>query len=313
MNAKKRKELEKQGYRFVGNHSAIKVCEYCRDSLRNIDQCYKEEFYGIKSHRCCQMTPSLDFCNLRCQWCWRDIAHTKPEWHGPVDKPKDIVDGCLEQQAKYLQGFKGRKGTDLTKFREAEMPNQFAISLAGEPTFYPKLPELIREIKSRDFTAFLVTNGTIPTMLNKILRKPEAHPTNLYITLEAPDKTTFRQCCRPLIPVDTAWNNIKKSLRIMSRFPSRTTLRLTVTKGLNMKSPEKYAELIKIAEPDGVEVKAYMWVGYSRKRLDLKSMPTHDDILDFAKQLNSHLPGYKITKQKARSRVVLLENQKGKV
>ena len=50
MDTKKKKELEQQGYRFVGNHSAIKVCEYCRESLRDKDQCYKEEFYGIDSH-----------------------------------------------------------------------------------------------------------------------------------------------------------------------------------------------------------------------------------------------------------------------
>lgn len=309
MDKKKKQELEKQGYRFVGKHSAIKVCEYCRESLRNKDHCYKQEFYGIKSHRCCQMTPTLDFCNLRCKWCWRDIAHTKHKWIGTVDKPKDIVDGCIAQQRKYLQGFKGRKGTGKKKFKEAEEPNQFAISLAGEPTFYPKLPELIEEIKSRNHTAFLVTNGTIPSMLNKILKKPSSHPTNLYITLEATDKKSFKQCCRPLIPVDTALNNIIKSLKIMSKFKSRTTIRLTLTKGLNLKDPEKYAELIKIANPDGIEVKAYMWVGYSRKRLPLSSMPTHDEIKAFAMRLKSYLPDYKLTKQKIRSRVALLEKR----
>ena len=307
MNIQKRQELEKQGYRFVGNHSAIKVCEYCRESLRDQDQCYKEEFYGIKSHRCCQMTPALPFCNLRCKWCWRDIAHTRTEWEGPIDNPKDIVDGCLREQRRYLQGFKGRDGTSKKKFKESEQPNQFAISLAGEPTFYPKLPQLIKEIRSRGFTAFLVSNGTNPTMLTKILKKEEYHPTNLYITLEAPDKSTFKKCCRPLLDTDKTWNSIQKSLKIMSKFRSRTTIRLTLAKGLNMISPEKYAELIKIADPDGIEVKAYMWVGYSRQRLKLSSMPNHDEIKDFAEQLNSFLPNYKITKQKVRSRVILLE------
>ena len=157
MQKKKKQQLEEQGYRFVGNHSAIKVCEYCKKSLRDQDYCYKEAFYNIKSHRCVQMTPSLDFCNLRCRWCWRDIAHTNPKWDSKIDNPKDIVDGCIEAQKLYLQGFKGFDGTNKKKFKEAMEPNQFAISLAGEPTLYPKLPELIKEIKSRGYTAFLVT------------------------------------------------------------------------------------------------------------------------------------------------------------
>jgi tRNA wybutosine-synthesizing protein 1 len=309
MDAKKRKELEEQGYRFVGNHSAIKVCEYCKKSLRDQDICYKETFYSINSHRCCQMTPSLDFCNLRCMWCWRDIDHTKPKWHGPVDDPADIIDGCIKAQSKYLMGFKGFKGTNKLKFSEAMLPTQFAISLAGEPTMYPKLPQLIAEIRSRNSTAFLVTNGTNPSMLNKILKCPESHPTNLYITLPAPDFETFKSCCRPLINPALAWKNILRSLKIMSRFPSRTTIRITATHELNMHSPKEYARLISIANPDGVEVKGYMWVGYSRMRLKKNNMQSHEFVLKFAQQLSQHLADYDIMKEKKESRVILLEKK----
>ena len=44
----------------------------------------------------------------------------------------------------------------------------FAISLTGEPTLYPKLPELIKEIHSRGKTSFLVTNGQHPEVLQKL-------------------------------------------------------------------------------------------------------------------------------------------------
>ena len=54
--------LEKQQYAFIGEHSAIKICEWTKRSLKDQGVCYKEKFYGINSHRCCQMTPAVNFC-----------------------------------------------------------------------------------------------------------------------------------------------------------------------------------------------------------------------------------------------------------
>jgi tRNA wybutosine-synthesizing protein 1 len=309
MNEKKKLELYKQGYRLVGEHSAIKACEYCREALRGNDFCYKQEFYGIHSHQCVQMTPSLEFCNFRCIWCWRDIEHTLPKWNAKADDPKMIVDECLKQHVKYISGFGGSETTVMEKYKESLKPNQFAISLAGEPTFYPRLPELIKEIKSRGATAFLVTNGTNPSMIKKMAKKEEYMPTNLYITLPAPDKNTFKKCCRPLIDADNAWKKTLESLRLMKKIMTRKTIRLTLVRGLNFKSPEKYSKLIMLAKPDGIEVKAYMFVGYSRTRLKLEDMPRHSEIKDFAKELVKNLKGYKVTKEKERSRVVLIEKE----
>lgn len=47
-----RKALEKQGYRFFGKHSAIKVCLWCKRALLDKGTCYKHKFYGIDSWRC---------------------------------------------------------------------------------------------------------------------------------------------------------------------------------------------------------------------------------------------------------------------
>ncbi|RLE41207.1 4-demethylwyosine synthase TYW1, partial [Candidatus Woesearchaeota archaeon] len=49
-----RKVLEKQQYAFIGRHSAIKICYWTKKSLLDEGVCYKQQFYGIKSHRCCQ-------------------------------------------------------------------------------------------------------------------------------------------------------------------------------------------------------------------------------------------------------------------
>ena len=64
--------------------------------------------------------------------------------------------------------------------KEAFKPIHFAISLSGEPTMYPKLPELIDEIHKRGMTAYLVTNGSYPDMVEKLINH---EPTQFYITL----------------------------------------------------------------------------------------------------------------------------------
>ena len=61
-----KKLMRKQGYRFIGDHSAVKMCRWTKKSMRNEGVCYKEKFYGIKSHLCCQMTPWLG-CENHCK------------------------------------------------------------------------------------------------------------------------------------------------------------------------------------------------------------------------------------------------------
>ena len=58
---------------------------------------------------------------------------------------------------------------------------------------------------------------------------------------------------------------------------------MTVARGLNMERPKDYARLLESAEPDFVEVKAYMHLGRSRTRLDREAMPDHAEVLSFAR------------------------------
>lgn len=304
----KKKDLEKQGYRLIGNHSAIKICLWAKKSIRNEDVCYKNTFYGINSNRCVQMTPSLFFCNHRCFHCWRDIEFTLPNWEGPVDKPKDIIDGCISAHVEYLQGFGGNPKTSRKKYLQALKPKHFAISLSGEPTFYPKLPELIKELKKRKISSFLVTNGTHPDMLKKLIK---TQPTQLYLTLPAPDEQIYKKACNPLIK--DSWEKIQQSLRLLNKF-KRSTIRLTLVKNINMLKPEKYAELIEKAEPKFVEAKAYVWVGHSKHRLGIENMPLYPEMVNFSKKIEKNST-YKIIDKKKESRVVLLMKKdfKGRV
>lgn len=303
-------DLEKQGYRIVGNHSAIKVCGWTKKAIRCEGVCYKNTFYGIKTHRCVQMTPALMHCDFRCLWCWRDIGSASPEWNGPVDEPKDIVEGCIKEHIRYLKGFGGNKAVSKKDYDEALMPKHFAISLSGEPTMYPRLGEMIDEIHKRGMTSFLVTNGSFPEKLKELIGKHE--PTQLYLTLPAPDKETFKKSCNPLIA--DGWERIMESLKLFKEFKCRKTIRLTLAKDINMVNPEVFGSLLDTIDADFFEIKAYMWVGFSRERLEMRHMPLHKEIVDFAKKVckNSDL---KIIDEKPESRVVLLmrEEKDGRV
>lgn len=305
MDKNKLLDLERQGYRIVGNHSAIKVCYWTKECIRGKDVCYKNTFYGINTHQCVQMTPVLQTCTHRCNWCWRDINHTSKNWVGKVDKPSMIIDGCIEAHKQALIGFKGNDNADTEKYTESNSPKHFAISLTGEPTFYPYLPEMIQELDKRKITSFLVTNGTNPAMLNKLIKSP---PTQLYMTLPAPNKEIYSKVCSPLI--SDGWEKIMESLELLKKYP-RSVIRLTMVKNENMLNPEEYAKLID-GKSNFVELKGYVWVGHSQDRLTPKHQPTHEEIKDFGKRI-AKLLNYEFINEKKNSKVILLKNPKSKI
>jgi tRNA wybutosine-synthesizing protein 1 len=289
-------DLEKSGYRIVGSHSGVEICHWTKESLRSGRVCYKQKWYGIESHRCLEMSPAIVFCTHKCQFCWRKLKWTFLE-EPKSDDPKKIIDKCIEARRSLLTGFKSY--VNIEKWKEAIKPTNAAISLAGEPTLYPRISGLIEEFHRRDMTTFLVTNGTMPERLKNL----ETEPTNLYISLCAPDKQTYLKVSRPLIP--DGWERLNKSLELMKSFNCRTVLRLTLVKGLNLKDPEKYAKLILKAEPDFIESKGFMHIGEAQQRLSRESMPSVEDIKEFAKKL-SKLIGYKTKDVDSASRVALL-------
>lgn len=287
--------LKKQGYALAGRHSAVKTCLWLRHAMNGQGFCYKSKFYGVQSHRCLQMTPTL-MCNQRCLFCWRPTEVPVPlpgEW----DSPEKIVEDSIACQRKLITGFGGSPNALKERWLEGNEPNNVAISLSGEPTFYPYLPELIEEYEKRGFTTFLVTNGTVPEMFARV------SPSQLYMSLDAPDLETYIKVCQPKSAA--LWEKINKSLSLMKQKNSRTVIRTTLVKGENMFNPEGYAELIKKASPDFVEIKAYMHLGFSRLRLDRSAMPTHAEVLEFSQELAKHL-GYEIADESEISRVVLL-------
>lgn len=293
------KRFVNASYRIVGSHSAVSVCHWTKESLRRNRVCYKEKWYGIESHRCLEMTPSLVWCTHKCQFCWRPLGFTKTGEPKP-DEPSDIIDGCIRERRLLLTGFKGFDKVDKKKWEEAIKPTNAAISLAGEPTMYARISDLIAEFKRRNFSTFLVTNGTRPDRLESL----DVEPTNLYVSLCAPDKETYLKVNRPLIA--DGWGRLNESLGLMNNFNCRKVLRLTLVKGLNLKSPEKYAALVRKTNPDVVEPKGYSWVGESRKRLGEENVPTMEEMRAFAEALADRT-GYDIVDEDRPSKVFLLK------
>ena len=296
--------LLKQKYHLVGRHSGVKKCKWLHEALVHDRHCYKQKFYGIKSHQCLQMTPALYNCTQQCVFCWRaqngDLKGSWDELHLPEpDSPENIVEGCLRAQERILSGYKGNEQTDMGRLREAFTPRHAAISLTGEPTLYEPLDELIGAFHKRDFTTFLVTNGTQPSKLVGLGEEPS----QLYVSVCAPKEEVYRRVCRP--QVNDAWAKLKETLGLLSSFKCPTVIRTTLVKGINMDDVNGYARLVNEADPTYVEAKAYMHVGFSNLRLGYERMPSHEEVYEFALNLAAKT-GYKIIDECSGSRVVLL-------
>lgn len=297
MDKEYRALLEKQQYRIYRDHSAVKMCHWLKESLIHGRSCYKQDFYGIKSHRCLQMTPAINECSHQCVFCWRVQGKDFEvrEWA----EPKEMLDALIEKQRKLITGFKGDDRCTKKMYEEARNPNQVAISLAGEPITYPYLSEFLRECHSKGMMTFLVTNGTYPENLEAL----DTLPRQLYVTVAAPDRETYRKVCIPKI--SDGWDRIKRTLEMLPSLDTRTVVRHTLVRGWNMHSPEKYAELDRIADPDLIEPKGYVFVGGSRQRLSMDCMPSFKEVQDFSDAIGSAL-GMEILREKEDSRVALL-------
>lgn len=298
--------LKKQKYHVVGRHSAVKKCHWTHAALVEGRFCYKCKFYGIESHRCVQMSPAALWCWNACIHCWRlrpqDVGVEWDETRLPaVDEPEIIVEGVLREQKRILSGYKGHSRVNRKLLEEAMDPKHIAISLVGEPLLYPKLSDLIVEFHKRGFTTFLVTRGIRPDVIASL----EEEPSQLYVSFEAWNKEMYNKLNTPLVP--RAWELSMLTLEMLPSLSCPTVMRITVMKGVNMRDEDArgFAKLVEKAMPTYVEVKAYMHVGASTKRLPREAMPKHREVREFAEKISIET-GYPIVSESTPSRVVLL-------
>jgi tRNA wybutosine-synthesizing protein 1 len=292
-------QLVDQGYRLTGRHSAVKTCYWTREALTHGRDCYKGRFYGIESHRCVQMSPAIDSCNLTCRFCWRNQGWENDETMVEYDDPETLLDRSIDAQRQILSGFKGDPSVPLARWEEAQRPRHVAISLTGEPTLYPRLNRFLALCHERDITTFLVTNGTHP----EALRALDPLPTQLYVSVTAPNAEIFRRLTLPA--QSDAWERLVESLEVVRGLRTRRVVRHTLVRGWNLGWEDRYAELDTIARPDFIEPKGYVYMGRSRRRLGTEHVPSHDAIGRFARRL-AERTGYRVLDESPDSKVFLL-------
>ena len=282
-----RKTLEETGYRFVGTHSALRLCHWNKLSLQGKGCCFKDRWYGnIESHRCLQMTPSVQYCTQQCRFCW-----CLQPWHASAtertypfagaDDPAAILEGCLEHRRQLLHTARNEIQASPRRFQEALNPTHVGICLSGEPCLYPEISELIEEIHHSNMTTHLVTNGTLPERLEAM----NTLPTHLFVSLYAPDERTYLKTCRPLI--SDGWAKVNSTLRLLPTLRCPSTVELTLVKGLNMIKAREYAKLIEVADPVTVHLKAVQRTGDAVKRIPEEAVPDWEEVEKFAEQISS--------------------------
>lgn len=304
-------EFKKKKYGFFGDAS-IQICEWNKKALRGEGVCYKQDFYGADTLSCHQIAPTTFWCNNKCIFCWRPMEYMKGT-PPKLPQPEEMINGLISERKKLLTGFGGHNEETKLRLKNALVPKHWAISLSGEPTLYKELPKLIYSLKKREETetVFLVSNGENPDMLIKLWKK-DSLPTQLYISMISPNESLWKR-----ITCNTekdGWKKYLKSLALISLLPCRSVIRLTLIKGFNdsKETLEEFAQVLSAVKSDFIEIKSYMWLGFSRKRLNETNTPSFEYTKDFSKKLLELMQEYKFESEKENSRIVLLKRKDSK-
>jgi len=309
------KQLKKAKY-GVSNHSTVELCHWTKKSFLNEGECYKKKFYGIDTHRCMEFSPAGMLCQNRCVYCWRpmEFYDFMEISANAVDDPETIVSNLMQERYRLMNGYFGNAKADRKKLDEALLPSHYAVSLSGEPTMYPRLPELIKYLKSLKNTKsiFLVTNGQEPEMLYR-LQEEDALPTQLYLSTNAPNRRLFFMINKPRYR--DAWERWWKSLGFLSQANTRTVVRITLMRSYNadLQLIQDFAEMLRHGNPHFIEAKSYMHVGYSVQRLERCDMMEMEEVRAFADALAKQMGNFAFMDESIESRVVVLQNSERQV
>ena len=245
-----------------------------------------------------QMAPNVDTCNLACTYCWREPHSdtlTKID-----DDPYELFLESVRGHRRLLTGFGGNPKADREKWLDAQNPKHVAISLNGEPTLYSRLGEFLDVCHQHGVSTFLVTNGSLP----KVIEELDPLPTQLYVSVDAPNKEIFNRLCKPKFDT-AAFEKLEETLALLPSLDTRTVCRHTLIKGESLGHWKDYARLDNIADPDFIEAKGYVYVGNSRANHTIENMPSHNDVMNFSHKL-APLVGREVLSERRESRVALI-------
>lgn len=305
--------LTKQGYTIIGSHSGVKLCRWTKSALRGRGSCYKYSFYGIQSHLCMETTPSLS-CSNKCVFCWRHGTNpVGTTWRWQVDPPDLIFAGAKAGHYKKIKMMRGVPGVRAERFEEAMRIRHCALSLVGEPIFYPHINEFTAMLHNERISTFLVCNAQHPDQLQTLQKV-----TQLYVSIDASNAESLRRIDRPLHR--DFWERFTRCLDIIreKRFEQRTVFRLTLVKGFNIEDEaEGYADLVERALPCFVEVKGVTYCGTSSASgagLTMQNVPFYEEVCAFVEALDRALARrgleYGIAAEHAHSCCILLASKR---
>ncbi|KAI0022777.1 radical SAM superfamily-domain-containing protein [Xylariomycetidae sp. FL0641] len=301
--------LTKQGYSIVGSHSGVKICRWTKSALRGRGSCYKYSFYGIASHQCMETTPSLS-CSNKCVFCWRHGTNpVGTTWRWVVDPPEAIFTGVKAGHYQKIKMMRGVPGVRAERFAEAMRIRHCALSLVGEPIFYPHINEFLSMLHAERISSFLVCNAQHPDQLAALQAV-----TQLYVSIDASNRESLRRIDRPLHR--DFWERFQRCLDILreKRYKHRTVFRLTLVKGFNVEDEVKgYADLVERGLPCFVEVKGVTYCGTSTSAgagLSMANVPFYAEVTEFVTALEKELQDrgldYGLAAEHAHSCCVLL-------
>jgi tRNA wybutosine-synthesizing protein 1 len=230
------------------------------------------------------------------------------EWRWKVDDPQFILDGAMESHYQMIKQLKGVPGVRVERFQEAHQIKHCALSLVGEPIFYPHINEFVRKLHDRGISSFLVTNAQFPDKI------AELDPvTQLYVSVDASTKESLKKIDRPLFR--DFWERFLDCLDQLSKKGQRTVYRLTLVKDYNTEELQNYVELIARGKPDFIEVKGVTYCGYSgSSNLTMANVPYHQEVVSFVEHVATQLGSrYEIACEHAHSCSVLIANTKFKI
>ena len=304
-------QLKKAKY-GVADHSTVELCHWTKKSFKHEGSCYKHQFYGILTHRCMEFSPAGMYCENRCVYCWRpmefyDAMEMEPK---QVAEPEQMLRKLMGERKKLIDGFYGDSRNDKQRLDESLLPTHYAISLSGEPTMYPKLPELIKYLKSLEATKsiFLVTNGQEPDMIQK-LQDEDALPTQLYLSTNAADYESFIKINKP--KYDDSWERWNRTLDMLKDLDTRTVLRITLIRNYNDQKEmiPAFADMFRKASPHFIEIKSYMHIGRSTNRLEHENMLEMSEVKKFSEEIAKQSKIFSVMDESLVSRISILQNK----
>lgn len=141
-------------------------------------------------------------CNFRCPYC-HNPELVDPDRYGPILTEEEVFSFLKKRRGKL-------EAVTLT---------------GGEPTLQPDLERILRKIKEMGYLTKVDTNGSNPTMLERLIR-------GRWVDYLAMDVKGPLQKYRQIVKADVEIDKIRKSIKLMASSKIGHEFRTTVVRSL---------------------------------------------------------------------------------